>query len=731
MALLSVLAVLAPAHAIAGDPNAAPDPNGNPLLPDDLPQFLITQSGQAAPGVLLGSVDSTLAGVGSYFLILDNSGRPLFYSRTQSLGELECNGLFSARREIKGRKKKYTWYLQNEQFEEVATLQMGNGYLADNHAFQLLPNGHVLMLSYDDQIIDMSELVEGGHPAATVTGAVIQELDAEGQVVFQWRTWDHIPVVDSYRDLTQKNFGYIHVNAISLDPVDGNLLVCCRETSEVVKVSRTTGEILWRMGGKRNEFTFRNEHPENAPRYFKLMHDARRLPNGHLTMFDNGADEAVGDQERTYSRAVEYALDEPNRTATLIWEYRHDPDIRALTGGSVTRLPGGHTVINWGGAAKAGEAPALTEVDPNGQLVYEIACAQEGVTGGFSRIVWPLAEQAATVTRYELMEGNTYTFGNDRAQTGVTLRVNTLDGEAYNEAYVTREPFGPLFPEFPGKAPRVLPVRVTISAWEINGMTATLSFDAESFGFADPAGALSYADPRTLTVYHRPNAGHGLFLPLATDYNPVTRQLRAAMPRFGEVILCFPDLEEMAYSPLLIEPKDQEAVNQQLPVSFFWTPWGFGRTYDLQVSREPDFAALDVDEVDLPETRYRWATVEPDQVYYWRVRTINEGGISDWSTRSFTAVAPVIQVTAPNGGEQWSRGLPVFIRWWDNLGEEVAIELYQGESLVETLATVPSIGAYEWEVGLDLAPGDDYSIRIKSTKDESLADASDAAFTVR
>lgn len=719
-ALLAVLIVLPPARA-----------DGPNTLPDDFPQFTIIRSGETAPGVLMGSVDSAAEGVGSYFLILDDSGQPLFHSRTQSLGELECNGLFSSTREIEGLKKKYTWYLQNERFDEVATLQMGNGYLADHHTFQLLPNGHVLMLCYDEQIVDMSQMVEGGHPAATVTGAVIQELDADGQVIFQWRTWDHIPITDSYQAITRESFNYIHVNAISLDPIDGDLIVCCRETSEVIKVSRTTGEIVWRMGGKRNEFTFLNEHEENAPRYFKRMHDARRLPNGHLTMFDNGADEAVGDQERTYSRAVEYALDEENRIATLVWEYRPDPDIRALTGGSVTRLANGHTVINWGGAAKAGEAPSMTEVDPHGRLVYEIACAREGVAGRFSRIAWPPAEQTTTVTRYELMEGNTYAFDNSHAQTGVTLKVNTLDAEMYNEAYVGREPFAPLFPEFPGKAPRVLPVRVTISAREIAGITATVSFDAERFGFADLAGAFGYADPNVLTVYHRPRAGQGLFLPLATDYNPVTRQLRAAMSRFGEFILCFPDLEEIVYSPLLIEPKDQEAVNQQLPVSFFWTPRGFGRTYDLQVSREPDFATLEVDEVDLPETRYSLASVAPGALYYWRVRTINEGGISDWTTRSFAAVAPAIQVTAPNGGEQWPRGLPVFIRWSDNLREEVAIELYRGESLVKTIAAVPSIGVYEWEVGLDLSPGDDYSIRVKSAKDESLADASDAAFSVR
>jgi hypothetical protein len=722
-----LIALLVLSLALTSSNATADDPNG---LPGDLPEFTISQNGETAPGFLVGSVSSTVEDVGSYFLILDNAGHPLFYSQTQSLGGLECSGLFSSRTEIKGLQKKYTWYLQNADFDEVDTLQMGNGYLADNHAFELLPNGHALMLAYDEQTIDMSEIVEGGHPAATVAGAVIQELDANRQVIFQWRTWDHIPITDSYRDITVKKFGYIHVNGVSLDPVDGNIIVCCRETSEVVKVSRVTGELMWRMGGKQNEFTFLNEHEENAPRYFKLMHDARRLANGNLTLFDNGADQAVGDQERTYSRAVEYALDEENKTATLVWEYRNDPDIRALTGGSVTRLPGGHTVINWGDAAKAGEAPAMTEADPNGQLVYDISCAQEGVTGGFSRIVWPLAEQATTVTRYELMEGNTYTFDNNDAKTGVALKVDTLDGEGYNELYVTREPFAPLFPEFPGKAPRVLPVRVTVAARDIAGMTATLSFDAKSFGFADRSGVFGYADPNALTVYYRAIVGRGLFLPLATNYNFVTRQLRATMPQLGEFILGFPDLEEVPYAPLLIQPEDGSTVNQQLPVSFFWTPRGFGRTYDLQVSRSPDFAVLDVDEIDLTETRYALASIEPGATYYWRVRTINDGGVGDWSTRSFATVAPGIEITSPNGGEHWQKGLPVFIRWQDNLDEDLVIELYKGDTLVRTMKKIPSVGAYEWEVALDLEPGDDYTLRIKSAADETIWDRSDAAFSI-
>ena len=90
------------------------------------------------------------------------------------------------------------------------------------------------------------------------------------------------------------------MNSVELDEIDGNIIMSCRETSEVIKVSRVTGEVMWRMGAKQNEFTFINEHPETAPRHFKLTHDVRRHANGHLTMFDNGAD--AKDMERPYSR---------------------------------------------------------------------------------------------------------------------------------------------------------------------------------------------------------------------------------------------------------------------------------------------------------------------------------------------------------------------------------------------------------------------------------------------
>jgi hypothetical protein len=409
-----------------------------------------------------------------------------------------------------------------------------------------------------------------------------------------------------------------------------------------------------------------------------------------------------------------------------VWEYRNDPDFLALSGGNCTRLPNGNTIVRWGGAAKAGEAAAMTEVDPDGQLVYEIWPAQNKVTGGFTRYVWPLEDQCTTVTHDELIEGGEYVF-ND---TGVTLKVNSLEGQASNEASVERAPFAPRYPEFGGKAPRVLPVRVTISALQIISMNADISFDAESFGFADSTGQFSYADPDKLTIHHRPVPGQGLFIPLPTDYNSVTRQLSTTMTEFGEFIFCFPDLEEVPYAPLLLEPEDQGTVNQELEVSFVWAPRGFYRSFRLQVSKDPQFTTLEVDEPDLMDTRYTLGAVDPNTIYYYRVNTTNYGGTGEWVTASFQTVPPMIEVTAPNGGEQWNRGLDFFILWDDNIDEDVVLELYKDDTFVQTIRTVSSTGVYEWEVDLDLEPGCDYSIKVKSSEDETLFDMSDGTFAI-
>ena len=214
------------------------------------------------------------------------------------------------------------------------------------------------MLAHDYQQVAMDTVVQGGNPNAVVNGLVIQELDENKNVVFQWRSFDHFKITDATYDidLTDSLIDWVHANALDVD-TDGNILVSCRHLDEITKINRQTGDIIWRWGGeycKNNQFTFIND-----PTGFSHQHFIRKLTNGNLSLFDNG-----NLHSPEYSRAVEYQLDEENKLAFLVWEYSNDPISFSSAMGSVNRLPDHNTIIGWG----TGVNPAISEVDAQGNV---------------------------------------------------------------------------------------------------------------------------------------------------------------------------------------------------------------------------------------------------------------------------------------------------------------------------------------------------------------------------
>ena len=63
----------------------------------------------------------------------------------------------------------------------------------------------------------MSRIVPNGHPAALVSGAILQELDAQRNVVFQWRSWDHYPFSSQWVNATNAVISAFHVNCLFQD----------------------------------------------------------------------------------------------------------------------------------------------------------------------------------------------------------------------------------------------------------------------------------------------------------------------------------------------------------------------------------------------------------------------------------------------------------------------------------------------------------------------------------
>ena len=316
-----------------------------------------------------------------YLMILDNAGMPAYYKPLTALStdfKEQPNGHLTY---YDGAAKKF--FEMDSTYAVVNSYNAGNGYVTDLHELLLLPNGHALLLAQETQIKDMSKLVAGGSPAASVIGNVIQELDQNKNVVFQWRSFDYISVTDAIgQDLTAPVIDYIHSNALEVD-TDGNILLSSRHTSEITKIDHQTGIIIWRWGGKENQFSFTND-----PIGFSYQHSIRRTPTGTLMLFDDG-----NFHTPPFSRAVEYTVDEQSKTVTQVWQFRHSPDAFSIAMGSVQRLPNGNTLIGWGAAL----SPAVTEVRPDGSVALEFQLPDSVVSYRAFRFPWNHASRVTSV----------------------------------------------------------------------------------------------------------------------------------------------------------------------------------------------------------------------------------------------------------------------------------------------------------------------------------------------
>jgi hypothetical protein len=334
--------------------------NINTELPLNFPEFTISISNNPFPGFIFMAPHSW-SGKTAYLMIIDNNGVPIYYLRDSSIKydfKKQDNGLLTYWDQIP---KKFLAI--DSAYSVIDSFSCGNGYQTDLHELLVFPNGHSFLMSYDPQIVRMDTIVQGGDSAAYVTGLVIQELDDAKNVIFQWRSWDHFQITDATEDidLTQHSIDYVHGNSIEVD-YDGNLVISCRNMDEITKIDRQTGDIIWRFGGlksKNNQFQFINDTIT-----FSHQHDVRRLPNGNITLFDNG-----NLHTPSFSRALEYQLDEENKIAVLVWKYNNEPVTFAPFRGSNRRLANHNTLIGWGNHS---DPRAVSEVKADGTPVLEI-----------------------------------------------------------------------------------------------------------------------------------------------------------------------------------------------------------------------------------------------------------------------------------------------------------------------------------------------------------------------
>ncbi len=223
-----------------------------------------------------------------------------------------------------------------------------NGHF--HHAFLKMKNGNYLGVHSELQ--------------GMVTGDVIVEMSPSNQIVWSWNSFHHMrPDLTDWDREHDIYYPWTHINAMQEDLDDDAIYFNSRNLSLVFKIKKSTGDILWRFG---EHGDFRLVDTDDPYPWFQLAHGVAILPNGNIIMYDNG------DKERGFSRAVEYAIDEKEMTAKMVWKYEGG-DSRWFVNywGDADRQENGNTKIA-SGTWQQGDHSRIIEVSPEGEVVYEL-----------------------------------------------------------------------------------------------------------------------------------------------------------------------------------------------------------------------------------------------------------------------------------------------------------------------------------------------------------------------
>jgi hypothetical protein len=243
--------------------------------------------------------------------------------------------------------------------------------IIDGHELRPLADGAFLIDSY---IPGRANLRRFGGPArAAVVSAEIEEVDPAGRVLWRWRSRDHIGLEETgrwWRNVLSNakpglralpTFDPVHIN--SIEPRgEGEVVISTRHTDAVYGIRRSSGEIIWKLGGSRTPESLRVVG-DPAHKLLGGQHDARINDDGTLSVYDNGKDRP------RRPRVVFYRLDLSEGRATYLGQL-NDPAVKTShCCGSARELEDGGWLVSWG------DNPLVTAFDRNRQIVFRLGLA--------------------------------------------------------------------------------------------------------------------------------------------------------------------------------------------------------------------------------------------------------------------------------------------------------------------------------------------------------------------
>ncbi len=351
------------------------------------------------------SADATYGQAGS--LILDNGGTPFWFRPTGSPNLMNTdfrvqtfngNPVLTFWQGTLASPPAYTnapggssepgscYYIFDETYALIKTVQAQMGFTSDIHEFLLTPNNTALLLS--TKTIPMDLTPYGGPQNGYIQDFAIQEIDLlTNELLFFWDAFHHIPLTESYEPASSAiSSGNIwdvyHLNSIGLTDSVDDIILSSRSTWTIYRINKPTGNIVWRLGGKSSDFTIASGGT------FSWQHDARFLPNNLISLFDDNSDQS--NVPGTPSHGLILQLDLNTMNASVYRTYFHNPNIVVGSQGNVESLPNGNKFVGWGQSQYYSEFldAGNTEGTPATNLIYDAEMPSNNYTYRAYRHSW-------------------------------------------------------------------------------------------------------------------------------------------------------------------------------------------------------------------------------------------------------------------------------------------------------------------------------------------------------
>ena len=327
-------------------------------------------------------------------VLMDSNGVPRLNHRTNISGAIRFYPDVNGEPQFSRRGPDATYQILDANLNQIDVVSaVAPLTRADSHDFRVLEDGNYMLMAYQDAERDLSHLTfndRDNQPYGTdvyVEDSAIQIVTPSGVAVFNWNSWDWLPLEDCAQHFFPPGDGdYAHLNAIQM--VDGLIIASMRGCSRVLAIDANSGEVVWRVGPSNlsdAEWAERGIGPApldiigDPERQFCGQHGSTLLPNGNLILYDNGVQCTINPWTREnllrvneeYSRALEYAIDVDNGEAVYVREHSlHGTKTEVgYRRGNVEPLSNGHWLVSWGDARPRGGPPApsedMTQVDPD------------------------------------------------------------------------------------------------------------------------------------------------------------------------------------------------------------------------------------------------------------------------------------------------------------------------------------------------------------------------------